>query len=659
MPFTRQGALRLRPSIVMLFIVMVLPIFCIAIWVGYVSNDRMARDAAQHSVERARQETIAQTEALLHPIASLVRVSAAVASRQADFYRTDKAAASMMEVLDHSANISSVYVGFADGSYRMALRVPAGLKVHNAPAPQGTQFAHRWIDRSAAGAGAADHYTFLDGKRQPAGTASAPAVYDPRVRPWYKDASERRDLVTSDPYIYATTGLPGITIAMPFYIGGQLGGVLAIDILLDSLSQYLKTRPVSANSISLVVDRQGLVVAHPDVRQALRREASGGLSRVRINELSNPLPALAFAMRADEARRQQPQFGFEHEGAEHVAIFSPFPESFGKPWDVVIVAPLKDFLGQAQENNRKLLLFGLAAIALQVVLIYVLSRRIARPLEQLERQVQQVQNFRGREGEPVRTPIREIAALATAVDTLHGAITAFSAFVPRDLVRTLVAADQKLELGGRSRYLTMMFTDLESFSTLAETTPAQELMVRLSAYFEVVTRAIGQEHGTLDKFIGDGVMAFWGAPALLEDHAFHACAAALRIEEGMNELNSRWAAQGLAPLNVRIGIHTDAVLVGNIGSPERMSYTVMGDGVNVAARLEALNKEHGTRICISHNVYREAGERLRVRPMGQATVKGRRGELQVYELLAIRAAGQAAPAAQLSPASPEALLPVT
>ncbi len=654
MPFTRPGVLRLRPSIVMLFIAMVLPVFGIAIWVGYLSNDRMARNAAQQTVERARLETIAQTEALLHPMASLVRVSAGVAAAQPDFHRTERAWPSMMETLEHSANISSVYVGFADGSYRMALRVPPGLKVHNAAPPGGTRFATRWIDR-AGGRAPTDAYNFLDDKRKALGEASAPAVYDPRVRPWYKDAAERRDLVISDPYIYATTGLPGITIAMPFYSGGQLAGVLAVDILLDSLSQYLKTRPVSANSISLVVDRQGLVVAHPDAQQGLRREASGGLSRVRINELSNPLPALAFAMRADEQRRQKPQFSFEHDGAEHVAIFSPFPSGFGKPWDVVIVAPLNDFLGEAQRNNRRLLVFGLAAIALQVVLIYVLSRRIARPLEQLERQVQEVQNFREHQGEPVRSPIREIAALAAAVHTLQGAITAFSAFVPKDLVRQLVASGQKLELGGRSRFLTMMFTDLESFSTLAETTPAQELLERVSAYFEVVALAIGQEQGTLDKFIGDGVMAFWGAPALLDDHAFHACAAALRIQRGMDELNARWAAQGLPPLNVRIGIHSDAVLVGHIGSAERMSYTVMGDGVNVAARLEVLNKEHGSRICISHNVFREAGERLRVRPMGEATVKGRRGELQVYELLGLNESS-ATPAAALTPASPEPAL---
>jgi adenylate cyclase len=632
MGFFRKGVIRLRPSIVMLFIAMVLPVFAAAIWVGYVSNDRMARDTADKTVERARLETIAQTEALLNPIASLVRVSSRLAAEQPEFYRTERAVGPLLEVLAHSANISSVYIGFADGSYRMALRVPKGLRIQNTAPPDGTQFAGRWLDRRGA-ARPLDRYTFMDAKKAPLGSLDAPALYDPRVRPWFKDAVERRDLVISNPYIYATTGLPGITVAMPFYSGGQLAGVLAIDILLDSLSQYLKTRPVSAHSTSLIVDGDGLVVAHPDTQQALKREASGGLTRVKLNELGDPLPALAFAMRSEKKRER---FTFTHGGEEYVALFSPFPAEFGKPWEVAIVAPLEDFVGEWKSNNQKLLVFGLLAILLQVLLIYALSRRIAKPLEQLEAQVAEVQRFSPHTGAPVRSPIREIASLARAVDTLQSAIGAFSAFVPRELVKQLIASGHELALGGRSQFLTIMFTDLESFSTWAETTPAQELLTRISAYFEVVTRAVNSTSGTIDKFIGDGVMAFWGAPAVLEDHAYQSCVAALRIQQGMKELNARWARQGLAPLNVRIGIHSDAVLVGNMGSAERMSYTVMGDGVNIAARLEATNKEFGTGICVSHAVFREAGERLWLRRLGVVPVKGRRAELEVYELLGIK-----------------------
>ena len=117
--------------------------------------------------------------------------------------------------------------------------------------------------------------------------------------------------------------------------------------------------------------------------------------------------------------------------------------------------------------------------------------------------------------------------------------------------------------------------------------------------------------------------------------------AALRVQEDMRALNARWQAEGLRPLNVRIGIHSDAVLVGNIGSPTRMSYTVLGDGVNVAARLEGVNKSFGTRICISHGVYKEAGERLCVRPIDEVAVRGRRAQTPVYELLGVHGAGAA------------------
>ncbi|MES2183059.1 MAG: adenylate/guanylate cyclase domain-containing protein [Pseudomonadota bacterium] len=643
MKLSRPGtvAVRLRPSIVMLFILMMLPVFSAAIWVGYVSNDRMARDTAEKTVERSRLETIGQTEALLYPIASLVRVSAEVAAEQPDFYRSEKAVPAMLAVLGHSANISSVYVGFADGSYRMALRVPKGLRIQNTVPPEATKFSSRWLDRRAPKP--QDIYTFLDGGRRAVGRLNAPALYDPRVRPWFTDAVAKKDLVISNPYIYATTGLPGITVAMPFYSNGQFAGVLAIDILLDSLSQYLKTRPVSAHSTSFIVDSDGLVVVHPDNEQALKREAGGSLTRTRLTELTDPVPAMAFAVRAE---KKENHFTFIYGGLEYVAMFSPFPPAFGKQWEVVILAPLEDFLGEWRNNNNKLLVFGLVAIALQVLLIYALSRRIAMPLEQLERQVAEVQNFTAHGGVTIRSPIREISSLATAVDKLQGAIGAFSSFVPRDLVRQLINSGQQLELGGRSQFLTILFTDLESFSTWAEATPAQELLVRISAYFEVVTRATNQEFGTLDKFIGDGVMAFWGAPAPLADHAYHACVAAVRVQRGMEELNARWAAQGMPPLNVRVGIHSDAVLVGNMGSAERMSYTVMGDGVNLAARLEGTNKEFGTRICLSHAVYREAGERLWLRRMGMVTVKGRRADLQVYELLGIKGGD---PALEASP----------
>ncbi len=317
----------------------------------------------------------------------------------------------------------------------------------------------------------------------------------------------------------------------------------------------------------------------------------------------------------------------------YVASLTTLPPAFGKKWQLFVITPLADFTSAFDEQNKRLALFGVIAILLQICIIYFLSSVISAPLERLALKVTKIQDLEGDNLPPVQSPIREVSVLSRAIDTLDAAVKSFAAFVPVGLVRQLLDSDQKLVLGGHSRFLTIFFSDLEAFSTMSEEVPSQELLARVSAYLGVVTHAVNTEHGTIDKFIGDGVMAFWGAPALLEDHAQRSCFAALRIREGMKELNAGWEAAGKKPLKVRIGIHSDAVLVGNIGSKERMSYTVMGDGVNIAARLEGINKEYGTRICISHSVFKEAGERLCVRPVDDVIVKGRRSKVPIYELV--------------------------
>ena len=223
--------------------------------------------------------------------------------------------------------------------------------------------------------------------------------------------------------------------------------------------------------------------------------------------------------------------------------------------------------------------------------------------------------------------------MSRAIETLDAAVKAFACFVPVGLVRQLLQSEQKLELGGQSRFLTIFFSDVEGFSTMAETMPSRELLGRMSTLLELISKVVHEEAGTIDKFVGDGVMAFWGAPGLLDDHAWHGCVAALRIQRALAELNRQWRQSGELEMRVRIGIHSDAVLVGNVGSQERMSYTVIGDGVNIASRLEGINKAYGTLTCISHDTFREAGDRLCVRPIDEVAVKGRRARIAIYELL--------------------------
>lgn len=634
MKYRSANKLRLRPSILVLFVMLTLPVFAVMVAVSYVSNDRIARENANELVDRFRIDAIESIQNVFAPIKSLVGSAAAVGNEQPEFYTDNRSMKYLLGIARHSDTIISMYVGLEDASFRQVRRIDPTVKIQDKLPPDRSKFADRWIDSPVKSA-PVDHYRFLDANEKELGRFDLATTYDPRQRLWYRTAAQEGVPMISDPDVFATLGLIGFTIAAPFYRNGKLAGVAAADITLDVLSEYLSQHKISPGTISYLLDHQGRVIANSE-RAITYVNANGKVELQHITSLGNKLPAIAFSSRQDNDEKR---FTFVHDGKKFVASLSTLPTKFGKKWQLFVITPLEDFTGAFDQQNQILLLFGLIAITLQIFLIYILSKIISAPLEELATRVTKIQEFGGETLPPMDSAIREVSVLSKAIHTLDALVSSFAAFVPVDLVRQLLDTNQKLAIGGHSRFLTIFFSDLESFSTLSEELPSQELLVRVSAYLEVVTRSISKEAGTVDKFIGDGVMAFWGAPIHLDDHARRACLAALHIRDGMKVLNEDLTARGQKPLNVRIGIHSDAVLVGNIGSAQRISYTAMGDGVNIAARLEGINKEFGTYICISHTVYKEAGERLCVRPIDDVAVKGRRGRIAIYELMGAIGAG--------------------
>ena len=280
------------------------------------------------------------------------------------------------------------------------------------------------------------------------------------------------------------------------------------------------------------------------------------------------------------------------------------------------------------------LIAGLTGI--ELLLIYFFARRLSRPIENVSRELRSVEDLTFSHAAPPSSKIKEIRELQTALALFETSLRSFALFVPLGVVRALIKTGIPLALGVESRFMTVLFADLQDFSSLAEQMAPNDLLAQLSVYFETVSQAIAEEHGTVDKFIGDGVMAFWGAPARRDDHVLRACCGALRAARRMQQLDLDWRAQGRPPLRLRIGLHCAEVLVGNVGSSERLSYTVMGDGVNVAARLEGINKEFGTTICISDSVVEAVGSDIVARPIKKVQVKGRKHKFMVYELLGIR-----------------------
>lgn len=632
MRFPFKYKLRLKPSILSVFLLLTVPMLSTIIAVNYISNDRIARADASDLIQRFRGEGVTDIQGIFAPIKALVQAAAVLGDEQPRFFGNNSSIKYFGSILQHSSRIVSVYVGLKDGSFRQARRVDSTVRIQQQAPPAGSTSAFRWIEAPIDGS-SIDHYVFLDANGRGLGALEEPTTYDPRVRSWYRNTAAAGALRITDPDVFFAFGLIGFTVAAPFSADGQVAGVVAADITLDDLSSYLADHKVSSGTLTYILDHEGRVLASSD-RSRSYSGNDGKVELKHITDIDNELPSVAYGARP----RQGPSdalYPFVSRDEEYIASLSPLPTDFGKSWQLFIITPVTDFTGPFVRHNNYLLALGVGALLVEVVIIYLLAGIVSAPLEKLAFKVGKIRDLGSESGPRVSSRVREISVLARAIDTLDSTLRSFAAFVPISLVRELLESDQKLELGGHNRFLTIFFSDLEAFSTLSEELPSQELMLRLSKYLGVVTRAVNEEHGTIDKFMGDGVMAFWGAPVLLEDHAWRSCVAALSIHKEMAALNAQWVAEGLKPLRVRVGIHSDAVMVGNIGSAERLSYTVMGDGVNIAARLEELTKELKIGTCISHNVYKEAGERLCVRPIDDVVVRGRRGKVTVYELLGV------------------------
>jgi len=210
---------------------------------------------------------------------------------------------------------------------------------------------------------------------------------------------------------------------------------------------------------------------------------------------------------------------------------------------------------------------------------------------------------------------------------------AFGSYVSPDLVDEIVKNPGSLKLGGEKREVSILFSDIRGFTTLSESLSPEELVRLLNDYLSPMTRIVMEEKGTLDKFIGDAVMAIYNAPLNVAEHAGHACRSAVKMLDRLQHLNAGFAKRGMPQIDIGIGINTGEAVVGNMGADIRFDYTAIGDTVNLASRLEGLNKLYGTHILVSGLTKSQAGDGFLFREVDLVRVKGKHEPVAVYQLL--------------------------
>lgn len=589
----------------------------VVIWISQSRARRQIERDTAALFQRVSTQAGDEARAHLHRAAPIAELARRLMDEDGEVVDRVALARRFVAFLRANPELSWVSYGLADGSFTGARHTPDGHFRTN-------------LSELVGGKTIRDEYEVDERGQWTARRHDDDTGYDSRARPWFQLAAAQRRRVFTEPYIFFDEGVPGITCALPRYDeAGDLRGVITVDFDLNRLSQFVGELHLSPRG-EVFVFTQGaraaeqLVVAHPTTRLV---EKTGHGTEGKLVSVADVPDRAVRALAAQAAAGRRGFFSFEVGGDRWYGDVTAIEIDDGLTWIVGAAAPESDFTGGLRRDLRTMLLVNLAVLGLAIAAAFVLASGVSRPLVGLAAEMSEIGQFNLDDRATAPSVFREIEMMHEALARTKGGLRSFAAYVPRDLVRSVLASGQDAVLDGSVRELTVFFSDIAGFTTIAESLKPDALVEQLGGYLDEVTKVIAAHHGTVDKFLGDGVMAFWGAPEERPGHAALACEAAIRMQ--------RKLATTAPTLRTRIGLATGEVLVGNIGSHERMNYTVMGDVVNLAARLEGLNKQYGTAIAIAEATRRAAGDRIIARPLDVVAVKGKAQAVRVYEVLGL------------------------
>ncbi|MCA9705339.1 MAG: adenylate/guanylate cyclase domain-containing protein [Myxococcales bacterium] len=429
-------------------------------------------------------------------------------------------------------------------------------------------------------------------------------------------------------------GGPRVLLVLPIRFDEQVTGFVASLMPLTGIqSRVERTAQTHFHRMPdplLVVDEQLRVLAHPDRSRAQALASAADepiLAGIDSSTFRGEYSATHEVERSDGSLAVGTVLGME-----------------SRPWALVAMVPASIAYGPIFDlRNTVLATIGLAAVVALVASL-LLARRITSPLDQLSRFATDIaqRNFTTRVDIKTSDELAKVGrAMSQAAADLENSEkrireeleirSDLGRYLPAELVDKVVKREQDMKLGGERREITVLFADVVAFTPLTESLPPEQVVQILNELFTIVTEIVFRHQGTVDKFIGDCVMAIWGAPTALPDHAARAVEAAEEIISWLEVGNASWQEKYGVTVQIAIGINSGEAVVGNVGSDSRMEYTAIGTTVNMAARLEAIARPQ--QILISEQTARLAGEGFNVVPMGERVIAGRSEPLPLYEVI--------------------------
>jgi class 3 adenylate cyclase len=417
----------------------------------------------------------------------------------------------------------------------------------------------------------------------------------PSTKAWMRWARESDGPAWIGIHWIEDLGEPGLIYLQPVRVDNRFRGAILSAVTLRALSEFIANISDQTELTSFILSGDGAVIAHAALKGAAARGGKDAPLPT-LESLDDPDLAL-FSLPADfDLRDVRPHASVDGKLVDrddrgvvffHRSVFGFGPEA----WTFGVYAPLEQ-VDRSFEGLRIALLVGIAVLGLAVLAAVVLSGAIARPIARLASVSGAVQRLEiGRAELLDPTYLREVNRAANAYNAMLNALRWFEIYLPRSLVLRLMRQGASA-VRSEQREVTVLFTDIVGFTGLASDLPAAGLAQLLNEHFSLLAEPIEAEEGTIDKYIGDSVMAFWGAPMEQPDHARRAARACLAAVRSLAEDNRRRTAVGQPAIRIRAGLHSGPVIVGNIGAPGRINYTLIGDTVNAAQRIEQLGKAH-------------------------------------------------------------------
>ncbi len=593
------------------------------------------REAASAYMDATSTKAFGRLQTEITALASLVNVLATSSSVTDSNERTESGPAIPLfkAVLQELPQIDSVYAGFENGAWlqvrriselndeqRGRLRATPGADIAInliRPTPDGELPMRRiFDDQQGNEVGQLDLWKY---------------GYDPRERFWYRETMKADRSLVSSPYLAFSIGAPVITVSAP--LRGKVSGVLAADLKLDTFSDFVQAQRPGEHGIVLIFDSMGSLIAHPNFAQfvvdAMTHPSEPQLPNIR--EINSGV--VAAVLRRSHGRDHYDGSIRDDQGRDYLFRVANFTLGEQYNANILLLAAQEDFVQDVRRLQFTGLILAIIAGAAFIPIVWIFGSGMSRSLNDITAQALKLQKLAAPDPSPVTSRIKEICDLGSTVNLAQRTIWSFAHFVPKEIVRGVMDNSISTELGGAREEITVVFTDVRDFTTIAESADPDILMHQTSRYFSVLTEAFLAEGGTIDKFIGDAVMVFWNAPLPQPDHVERACRAALAGRLACEKLNAQFETEGLKPFFTRFGIHVGEAVVGNLGSTERMNYTALGNTVNLAARLEGLNKQFGTDILVSEGVYLRARHCFQFRAFESVIAKGMTKETRIFELV--------------------------